>query len=321
MKKKFNTIISAVCVFVCAVVLCLSAGCTKTEKKSLNVVVTVFPEYDWVINVLGEHSQDVGVTLLLDNGVELHSYEPTAKDIIAVSSCDLFIYVGGESDSWVDNVLKSSANKNMRTINLIKSLGERAKEEELIEGMEVEPSEDAEYDEHVWLSLGNARAFVTEIAEELGKIDVNNAADYLSNAQNYNQKLSALDQEYEKAALDGNKDTLVFADRFPFRYLLDDYGLKYYAAFSGCSAEVNASFATVAFLAEKVDELELDYILKIESSDGSLATAVKNATKNKNQKILTLDSLQSGTIRQFNAGRTYLSVMSENLNVLKTAIA
>ena len=302
--------------------LCASCGASSDDGK-IDIIATIFPEYDWVMNVVGDKKEDINVKLLLDNGVDLHSYQPSFKDITSISNCDLFIYVGGESDEWVEDVLKDAKNKDMLTINLMDVLGDKKKEEELIEGMEgeeEEEEEEVEYDEHVWLSLKNAELFVNTIANAISKLDVGNASYYKANATSYVANLVALDAQYAAAVAAGSKNTVVFADRFPFRYLVDDYNLKYYAAFVGCSAEANASFKTIAFLAGKVDELGLNVILIIESSDGGIANSVKEATTNKNQQIMVMDSIQSATTKEYKSGRNYLSIMTKNLDVLKEAI-
>ena len=304
---------------------CASCGSANDDGK-MDIITTIFPEYDWVLNILGDKKDNANVKMLLDSGVDLHSYQPSPKDIVSISNCDLFIYVGGESDNWVGDVLKQAKNKNVVTINLMDVLGDKKKEEELIEGMEGEEEEEEgeeeepEYDEHVWLSLKNAELFVNTIADSIAKLDVDNASYYKGNADTYVASLEDLDNRYAAAVASGTQKTLLFADRFPFRYLVDDYELKYYAAFIGCSAETEASFETIAFLAGKVDELGLKVILKIESSDGKIATTVKNNTKNKDQQILTIDSIQSATTKEYNAGRNYLSIMKKNLDVLKEAV-
>ena len=307
------------------VALCASCGSANDDGK-IDIITTIFPEYDWVLNILGDKKDDANVKMLLDSGVDLHSYQPSPKDIVSISNCDLFIYVGGESDAWVDDVLKQAKNKDMVTINLMDVLGDKKKEEELIEGMqgeeegEEEEEEEPEYDEHVWLSLKNAEIFVNTIANEIAKLDVENASYYKGNADTYVASLKDLDNKFSAAVEAGSTKTLLFADRFPFRYLVDDYNLKYYAAFIGCSAETEASFETIAFLAGKVDELGLKVILKIESSDGAIANTVKNATQNKNQTILTMDSIQSATSKEYKNGRNYLAIMEQNLDVLKEAV-
>ena len=305
--------------------LCIS--CNGNDNGKMKIITTIFPEYDWVMNVLGDKKDNFDVSMLLDSGVDLHSYEPTIKDTIAISNCDLFVYVGGESDEWVDDVLDQAKNNDMVVINLMDVLGDKAKEEEIIEGMEGEEEgeegeeEGPEYDEHVWLSLNNSQLFVQTISDSLSKLDKDNANYYKNNADTYINNLKDLDAQYKDAVSKASKDTLIFADRFPFRYLVDDYSLKYYAAFIGCSAETEASFETIAFLANKVDELGLNYILKIESSDGAIANTVKNTTKNKNQTILTMDSVQSATSKEYASGRNYLSIMQNNLGVLKQALS
>ena len=314
------------------------AGCEKqndtNKTDKLSIVTTIFPEYDWVRAVLGDKADNAEVTMLLDNGVDLHSYQPTADDIVKISDCDLFLYVGGESDGWVDDALKNATNKNMKVINLLDVLGDSVKTEEVVEGMqetehdhdhdhskEVSTFEDEEEkDEHVWLSLKNAEVLVNAISKSLQELDPDNKDTYAANAAAYIEKLSALDGEYQAAVDAATYKTVVFGDRFPFRYLVDDYGLRYYAAFVGCSAETEASFETVSFLAKKVDESKLPCVLTIDGAQHKISeTSVQN-TAEKNQKVLTMDSMQSTSSKDVANGTTYLSVMEKNLSVLKEAL-
>ena len=267
--------------------------------------------------------------MLLDNGVDLHSYQPTADDIAKIADCDLFLYVGGESDEWVEDALKESANPNQKVINLMDVLSDEIKEEEHVEGMEAEEEEPisaedeeegAEYDEHVWLSLRNAETLCTAITNALGELDPDHKDVYTANVSTYLQKLDQLDQSYQQTVDSAARKTLLFGDRFPFRYLVDDYGLTYYAAFVGCSAESEASFETVSFLANKVDELALPCVLTIEGSQHKIAETIVQNTKKKDQKVLTMDSMQATTSDDVKAGTTYLSVMEKNLGVLKEAL-
>lgn len=292
-----------------------------------SVVATIFPVYDWVREVAGD---DVDLTLLLDNGVDLHSYQPTAQDIMKVATCDMFVYVGGESDDWVEDALSEAVNPDMVVVNLVEAMGEDIKMEEIVEGMEREEDEheadahedhEDEADEHVWLSLRNAQKLVKVLASALGEADPANVERYAANADAYAEKLAALDAEYAAVCEGADYDTLLFGDRFPFRYLTDDYGLKYYAAFSGCSAESEASFETVVFLAGKLEELQLPAVMTIEGSDGRLADTVVQTTGTRDAKILTLDSMQSTTSEDLKNGATYLGIMQANLEVLKQALA
>ena len=309
------------------------AKTTEDTEKKLNIVTTIFPEYDWTRNILGNREADVNLTMLLDNGTDLHSFQPAVKDIMKVSSCDLLIYVGGESDQWIEDALESAQNKEMKTINLMEVLGDTIKEEETVEGMQDsehehghedehahEGEDEKEYDEHVWTSMRNASVICDAIAETLEEMDPENKEIYQTNAENYKAKLSTLDQKYQETVDTDRQNTLIFADRFAFRYLVDDYGLNYYAAFSGCSAESEASFKTVTFLAGKLDELGIKTVLTIEKSDDRIAQTVIENTKKKDQKILELNSMQSITSDEIKDGVTYLSVMEDNLKVLKEAL-
>jgi zinc transport system substrate-binding protein len=323
---------------------------TEAEQDGLQIVTTIFPEYDWVKNILGSNPSGAEVTMLLDNGVDLHSYQPTANDILKISGCDMFIYVGGESDEWVNDALKEAVNKDMTVVNLLDVLGASVKEEEVVEGMQEEGDEDghereavngadnhepedaeaedghehekgeAEYDEHVWLSLRNAAALTKHISEELQRIDEKNADSYKKNTVDYIAKIEDLDKKYTDAVADASVKTLLFGDRFPFMYLTDDYGLSYYAAFVGCSAETEASFETIMFLAGKVDELSLHAVMTIEGKDHKIAETIVQNTMGKDQQILTMDSMQSTTSKDVEGGTSYLSVMESNLSVLTEAL-
>lgn len=305
---------------------CGSTPLTEKDSGKLKVVTTIFPEYDWVRQILGDKADDADITMLLDNGVDLHSYQPTADDIVKIADCDLFLYVGGESDGWVDDALAGAANQDRKVINLLDVLGAQVKEEETVEGMETEEedaaadADDPEYDEHVWLSLKNAETLCEAIANALEELDEQNKDTYAANLTAYTEQLAALDAAYQTAVDTGKRKTVLFGDRFPFRYLVDDYGLIYYAAFAGCSAESEASFETVSFLAKKVDALSLPCVLTIEGKQHKIADTIVQNTKAKNQPILTMDSMQATTSEDAANGTTYLGVMENNLGVLKQAL-
>ena len=309
----------------------LSACGEKKEdagEEKIKIVTTIFPEYDWVRNIVGAENETIEVDLLVDSGADLHSFQPTAEDILKISTCDLFVYVGGESDEWVNDVLRDAMNKDMKVVNLLESLGDSVKQEEVIEGMQEEEHEheeehdheEGEYDEHVWLSLRIVSKLVKVISEAIVSIDPDNQNTYEENTAAYLEKVKALDKEYQEVTEKAEVKTLLFADRFPFRYMVDDYGLNYYAAFVGCSAETEASFETMSFLTNKVDELGLSSIMTIESSDQKIAKTVKENSKAKDQQILAMDSMQSVTAKDVADGTTYLSIMEENLSVLKDAL-
>ena len=303
------------------------SGCAPQDDSAasnkLNIVTTIFPTYDWVRAILGAETDRAEITMLLDSGVDLHSYQPTVDDIVKISDCDLFLYVGGESDGWVDDALKNAPNKERKVIRLLDVLGDSAKAEETVEGMQEEEhdhEEEAEYDEHIWLSLKNAQVLVAAISKALQESDPARKDTYAANAAAYAEKLSALDGEYRAAVDIGKYKTLLFGDRFPFRYLADDYGLDYYAAFPGCSAETEASFETVSFLAGKMDALGLPCVLTIEGTQHKIAETIVQNTAQKNQQVLTMDSMQAVTANDAASGVSYLSIMEKNLSVLKKAL-
>ncbi len=332
-----------------------SSNAPSGDKVS--IVCTSFPQYDWVRQLTSGLDDTFDIAYLQNTGVDLHSYQASAEDIMKIGSSDMFIYVGGESDTWVDGALKNAVNPNLIAINMLESLGDNVKEEEVKEGMqhdhdhedetehdhddtenhdheddaddhdhEAEAEEhdhedgEVEYDEHVWLSLENATELTKEIADKLETLAPDQATAISANCKSYVAELDKLDSEYEAAVEASPIKTIIFGDRFPFRYLVDDYNLDYYAAFVGCSAETEASFETISFLTNKVDELQVPAILTIENSDQKVAKTILNNTKTKDQQILIMDSLQSVSQDTINNGKTYLGTMQDNLETLKIAL-
>ena len=356
---------SLVCAIFVAALFSLVA-CNDNPKSKIakdhkiSIITTIYPEYAWTKEILGTRTDSVNLTLLIKNGIDLHSYKPTAHDVAKIASADMVIYVGGESDEWIKDALTASPKKGRVEINLMEALGDRVKAEEIVEGMQAEEEhhhehaeehehehhdehaeahehehhdehaevhehhhhdEDVENDEHVWLSLKNAEILVKKIAEELSKIDAAHASAYKQNAEAYIAQIQSLDAEYRTAVESAARKTVLFGDRFPFRYLVDDYGIKYYAAFVGCSAESEASFETIAFLAGKMDSESLPSIFIIENGNDKIAKAVLAASKkSQDAQILTINSMQSITEKQINDGINYISLMKANLENLKKAL-
>ncbi len=401
MKKRFKKIAIALVV---ALSIVLSA-CAQTNIQTANdqqqsesqqatdkikVVATTFPIYDWAREIIGENGENIELSLLIDNGVDIHSFQATTQDIAEISTSDLFVYIGGESDGWVHDVLSQAINQDMKAIKLVESLGDDVYIEEYVEGMQndhdhdhdhdhdedahdhdeethdhdeeahdhdeeahdhdeeahdhdedahdhdedahdhdeethdhdhhVETTEGGHIDEHIWLSLDNAAEAVEILTSELSKLDAENADNFSTNAAAYIEQLEKLDDEYQQAVDNANRNTLVFADRFPFRYMVEDYDLSYYAAFSGCSADAEASFETIAFLAGKVSELDIQNVLIIDGASSQIADTVIS-TSGKIADVIMLDSMQSTDADEIQAGATYLSIMEQNLEILKVALS
>ncbi len=318
MKRFFKTVallgVLALCLFP-------FAGCGGGGgEKTFEIVCTIFPQYDWIKNVT-EGNHQIGLTLLQDSGTDLHNYQPTAADKVKILKCDLLVYVGGESDEWVEEMLSDPAkNPDMKILKLLDLID--ALDEEQVPGGEAqeEGGEEKEKDEHVWLSLKNARKLVEAIAKELQEADPENGALYESNEKKYLAQIDGLEQEFAEATKNPARKILLFGDRFPFRYLVEDYDLSYFAAFSGCSAESEASFEVIRSLARAVDENSLPYILVLENSDKKIAEQIRSSTSGKDQTILSMNSIQSVTRAQIQSGANYLSLMRENLQTLKTAL-
>lgn len=309
--------------------LFLSCKAKKMDTSDrVNIVCTIFPEYDWVRNIIDtEGDTKTTVTLLVKNGVDLHSYQPSATDMITLKNCDVLMFVGGESDKWIYDAIENPTNQNMIKINLMEVLKNHIKEEEIVEGMQIENKDsnsktekELEYDEHVWLSIKNAKIICEYFTKTLISLIPENAGEYQTRYEEYLKKLDAMDLSFNAITREVQNKTLVFCDRFPFRYLLDDYDLKYFAAFAGCSAETEASFETIAFLAKKLNELDLNAVIVLENSDKKIAKTVIGNAKRPKCDILTMNSMQSVTLRQAFAGVSYISEMQKNLETIQTAL-
>ena len=320
MKKIKVILISCLC-------LLMMTGCTtnKIDSQKIKIVCTTYVQYDWLQQIIGKENSTFDLSLIIKNGVDLHNYQPTVQDIVQISSADLFVCIGGESEAWVNDAIKEAKNKDVKMISLMDVLKDHLKEEEHLEGIEEhdhdhESEDETEYDEHLWLSLKNAHQAIEFLSNEIQKTDQKHKDIYQKNTENYLKKIDDLQQQYQRAVDASKTKALVFADRFPFRYLMNDYSLNYYAAFPGCSAETEASFSTVTFLASKIDELDLSYVIVVDQSDKKMAKTIINCTKNKNQKIVTLDSLQAVKQEQIDKGYSYLKAMKHNLKVLKKCL-
>lgn len=306
-------------------------GCGGTLPKPdgrLQVVCTIFPEYDWARQLT--HGVDgVDLTLLVQNGTDLHSYQPSVRDIAEIARADVFCYVGGVSDTWVNDVLDTTENHTAQLVSMAEAA--HADEEVTVEGMQEEhhdhdhdhdhdeQEEEPELDEHVWLSLRRAQLACEAMRDALCAADPVHADTYRQNCDAYVQQLQALDARFQTMTESAARSTIVVADRFPFRYLAEDYGLTYYAAFPGCSAETEASFETIVFLSDKVKSLELPGVLTIEGSNQSMArTILENADSD--GFIDTMQSLQAVSRKEIREGVTYLSKMEENYTVLEQAL-
>ncbi len=302
-------------IMICLLSLFLLTGCTTstvTESDKLSIVTTIFPQYDFVREIAGDN---VEITMLLSPGEESHSYEPTPQDIKAIQNCDLFIYVGGENDVWVENILDSLdyIPDTLKLVDCVDTVNE-----ESVEGMfERSEEEEEEIDEHVWTSPTNAIKIVEEITELLIDKDSNNENTYKSNSENYINELEELDEAFKEVVDNGIRKTIVFGDRFPFRYLADAYNLEYYAAFPGCSSENEPSAATIAYLINKVKDEDIPVVFTIELSNQNIANAIAEAT---NAQVLTFYSCHNVTKNQFNEGVSYLDMMWENAESLKIAL-
>ncbi|MDD3140717.1 MAG: metal ABC transporter substrate-binding protein [Lachnospiraceae bacterium] len=319
--KKLNKVI----LFVVTVVLSVTAlsACKKKENSTkvfadkISVVATIFPEYDFLRQIGGEH---INLTMLLPPGAESHSFEPTPQDIKAITKSNMFVYVGGDSDAWVDSILDSIDTKNTKVVTLMDCVS--LVEEKTVDGMtpeekDGEDSDEVEYDEHVWTSPKNTILIVQKLCDNLCQIDQDNAGDYKQNTKDYIDKLTNLDQKFQNVVDNAKRKEIVVGDRFPFRYFVDEYGLTYYAAFPGCSTDTEASAATIAFLDDKINKDNIPIVFHIELSNEKVCDAICEATGAKSE---LLNAVHNVSKSDFNAGITYIDLMEHNVEVLKEAL-
>lgn len=314
--------------FILTAVLCLSlTACggapEQTDDGKITIVTSIFPEYDWMRN-LTAGSDAVEVKLLIDKGVDLHSYQPDVNDIVMISTCDVFIYTGGASDVWVEDVIETAMNEDLLVIDLMEVLEQHRElctdEHDHAHEHDHEDEHEHTADEHIWLSLINADHICRSLTELLQTLDSANSALYAANFADYGAKLQALDMQYHETMEASVYEDVIFADRFPFTYLMEDYGLHHHAAYEGCSAETEVSFETFARLAETLNVLDLHSVVVIDDSDHRIADTVIASAGNPDCSILTMQSMQAVGARQIKAGVTYLNIMEQNLAVLQQAL-
>lgn len=312
--KIIAKILAFTMLFLCVIQVC---ACGKSEdEEGISVVCTSFAPFDLAREIAGDGAN---IKMLLSPGADSHSYDPTPKDILAVNKCDIFIYVGGESDVWVEGILSSIDNPNMKIIRLI-DCTEELYCEEYKEGMEHDHEHDhndEEYDEHVWTNPRNAALICEKIAEALCTVDAENAGKYNENLASYKAELSALDEAFKSVVSEGSRKTLVFGDRFPLIYFVKAYGLDYYAAFPGCAADTEPSGATVAFLINKVKEENIPVVFHIELSTGKIADTICEAT---GASKMQFNACHNVTKDDFKAGVRYIDLMWDNVKALKAAL-
>ena len=313
-------------ILICALCLSLTACGEAAEREDgkITIVAAIFPEYDWLRN-LTAGSENIELKLLIDKGVDLHSYQPGVNDIVTISTCDVFVYTGGASDVWVEDVIETAMNENMRVVDLMELLEESRAlchddhDHDHDHGHEEEGHAHTA-DEHIWLSLVNADHICRSLTEILRELDSENSDLYAANFADYGAKLQALDQRYHEAVEGAAHEDLLFADRFPFTYLTEDYGLHPHAAYEGCSAETEVSFDTFARLADTLQTLQLPGVVVIDDSDHRIADTVIAAAEADDCGIYTLQSMQAVGMRQIKNGVTYLDIMEENLAVLQQVL-
>lgn len=295
-------------------VLCFTGTVRVYEKKSLSVVATSFAPFDFAREICAKKAE---ITMLLSPGAESHTFEPTPSDIMKIKECDVFIYGGGESEEWVETILSSIDRKKIKTVKMMDVTG--AKREEIVEGMQEEADEKEhgeEYDEHVWTSPVNAKRISAAIADAVCSADAENEKYYRERCSEYLKKLDRLDRSFAALSEKAADRYIVVADRFPFKYLADEYGFEYYAAFPGCSAQNEANPVTISFLIEKVKARRLPVIFKVDLSSGKIADSIADAT---NARVLTLYSCHTLSAEDFSNGETYLSLQKRNLSALSQA--
>lgn len=313
MKKNFLKPVIFTLILLTSLINC---GC-KARKVDLsgkvNVVCTIFPLYDWTLQIIGRYFNNTTLSLMAKSNMDIHTFQPSTYDLAQLSTADIFVCVGGESEGWIYEALENVENKDMIVINLTDILSER------IEAVQ-KKSAQKETDEHLWLSIKNAEIAVQKITDALCLLDKENAENYKKDLEAYLVELDGLDFEFQDAVDKSKSKTLIFCDRFPFSWLMEDYGFSYYAPFNGCTLQTEITQEKIDFLTQKLDELNLNAVCKIDGSSDKAARAVIKNSSHKLADIVTLDSMQSTSLRAAFEGKTYASTMRKNLEELKKAL-
>ncbi|KAB1439873.1 metal ABC transporter substrate-binding protein [Candidatus Galacturonibacter soehngenii] len=320
MKNKIKVIMLTV-LLVTVLVSCTKNSPANTtvegENEKLTVVTTLFPYYDFVRQIAGDKVNNM---MLLSPGMDAHSFEPTPANMIDVQKADVFIYNGGEMENWVEQILKATENKNqvsLRMMDYVKTVVEEEKEGMETEEEEEEGLEEPEYDEHIWTSPVNAQKLVETICETLMQADEKNASYYEANAKKYLEELKELDASFQGVVNQATKKIMIVGDKFPLRYLVDEYGLDYRAAFSGCTTQTEPSADTIAYLINITKEEQVNAVFHMELSNGKIADTISEAT---GAKVLTFHSTHNVTKEDFEKGVTYLELMRQNVKVLQEGL-
>lgn len=314
MKRNLKIIIALAVILIATLGIIIGISNSQKQSEKISIITTNFPAYDFARAVAGDKAD---VKMLLKPGAEMHDFEPTPSDIIDIEKSALFIYTGGESDEWVEDILSSTnVNKSLKMMDTVELV-----EEEAVEGMEAEEEEEEgeepEYDEHVWTTPKNAKKIIAKIKDELIAISPENKDSFEQNTTNYSNRLDELDSEFKEIINSAKRKTIVFGDRFPLRYFADEYGLEYYAAFPGCSEQTEASSATIAFLVNKVKSENIPVVFKIEMSNNKIAQTIADET---GAKVLTFNSIHNISAEDFESGITYIDLMEGNLITLEEAL-
>jgi len=322
--RKFISILMGICLLLIVMNGCTQSNGSAESTGKISIVATIFAPYDFIRQIVDDQAE---VTMLLPPGSESHSYEPTPQDIIKIQNCDVFVYIGGDSDAWVHEMLESMDTGKMKIITLMDCVD--VAEEEIVEGMEddhgygdeerhdEDEHDERELDEHVWTSPQNAKIIVQKISDALCEVDADNANSYRENTTAYLNQLDELDAKFQEIVNSAPRKTLVFGDRFPFRYFADAYGLEYFAAFPGCSTETEASAATVAFLIDKVKAEAIPVVFHVELSNQKMANTISEATE---AKVLLFHACHNVTKDEMAEGVTYIELMNQNVENLKEAL-
>lgn len=300
-----------------ATALCLCSCASQNEadnkdSQKLKIISTVFPPYDLARQIAGDNAD---ISILLPPGSESHTYEPTAKEIIEIQNCDIFLYIGGENEQWAEKIISSNKSDSVKTVKLIDCV--KTLEEAELHEEEHEEEHSHETDEHIWTSPKNEQLMLTAVYDAICEADPENKAVYTKNKDSYNRQLSELDKAYKEAVGNAKNKTIIMADKFPFRYLAEEYGLDFYAAFSSCSDESEPSAAAMTSLISKIKELKIPVVYYLEFSSTKVADTLCSET---GASSLMLHSCHNVSKEDLDKGVTYVELMKQNLENLKTAL-
>lgn len=313
LKRKLLAVITAAATVFSLCACSSESGYSNSDSGKLKIISTVFPPYDLARQIAGDNAE---ISILLPPGSEIHNYEPSAKDMIAIRNCDIFLYIGGENEQWAEKLINSNDTENVTAVKLIDYVPTLSEDEDEHDH-DHDHEHEHETDEHIWTSPKNAQLMLSAVYDAICKVDPSNKQTYTKNKDAYAKQLSDLDNAYRSAVDNAKNKTIVLADKFPFRYLAHEYGLEFSAAFAACSDESEPGVSTMIKLTKTIKENNIPAVYYLEFSSTKIADTLCDET---GATKLMLHSCHNVSKQDIENNISYVDLMKQNLENLKLTL-